>query len=120
MQTNPSRPTTIDEYIAQSPPEVQPILSQIRAVIHAAAPQAQEKISYQMPAFHQNGSLVWFGAYKHHIGFYPTGDGMQAFREELSGYKCSKGAVQFPLDQPIPYDLIRKIVQYRVAQVTKR
>lgn len=107
--------TTIDEYIAQFPPDIQQILQSIRTVIRAAAPEAKEKISYQMPGFEFHGSLVWFAAFKHHIGFYPTGAGMAAFKAELTGYKTSKGAVQFPLDQPIPYDLITRMVKARVA-----
>jgi uncharacterized protein YdhG (YjbR/CyaY superfamily) len=113
-------PTTVDGYIAQFPEELQGILQQIRAVIKGAAPNAQEKISYQMPGFYLNGMLVWFGAHQNHIGFYPTGMGIEAFKEELKGYKFSKGAVQFPLDQPIPYDLIRKIVIFRVEENKKK
>lgn len=111
---------TVDDYIAQFPPDVQLIMEKIRAVIHDAAPGVVEKISYQMPAFTLKSTLVWFGGHAHHIGFYPTGEGIAAFQEELSAYKSSKGAVQFPLDQPIPYDLIRRIVQHRVAQVAKK
>jgi uncharacterized protein YdhG (YjbR/CyaY superfamily) len=113
-------PTTIDEYIAQVPEDVQPVLNKIRAVIKESAPGATERISYQMPAFYLNGNLVYFGAHPHHIGFYPTGSGIEAFKEELSGYKWSKGAVQFPLDQPIPYDLISRITRFRVAENLKK
>ncbi len=120
MDTNKARPTTVDEYIAQCPAEVQPILTRLRAVIKKAAPDATERISYQMPGFFLNGQLVWFGAHPHHIGFYPTGSGIAAFKKELSGYKQSKGAVQFPLDQPIPYELITKIVKFRVAENLKK
>ena len=120
MEANKTHPITIDEYIAQTPQDVQPILNKIRAVIHESAPGAQEKISYKMPGFYLNGTLVWFGVHSHHIGFYPTGEGMAAFKDELLGYKTSKGAVQFPLDQPIPYDLIRKIVKHRVAGNLKK
>ena len=120
MEERKNRVTTIDEYITQCPEEVRPVLEKIRAVVKEAAPQAVEKISYQMPGFYFNGSLVWFGAHTHHIGFYPTGSGIAAFKEELSGYKVSKGAVQFPLDQPIPYDLIREIVKFRVAENLKK
>ncbi|MBN2549077.1 MAG: DUF1801 domain-containing protein [Anaerolineales bacterium] len=116
MEEKTGHPATIDAYIAQFPPDVQDILTRIRAVIRAAAPEAVEKISYQMPAFHRNGSLVWFGVHKRHIGFYPAGSGIEAFKEEISAYKWSKGAVQFPLDQPIPYELISRIVQFRVAE----
>ena len=115
----PAYPTTIDEYIAQFPPDVQEKLREIRAVIREAAPGAVEKISYQMPTFYLNGNLVHFAAHPHHIGFYPTPSGIEAFKDEISAYKSSKGAVQFPLDQPIPYELIGKIVKYRVAENLK-
>ncbi len=120
MEGNKTAPTTIDEYISQCPEDVQPILARIRAVIREAAPGAVEKISYQMPGFYYSGYLVWFGIHAHHIGFYPTGSGIEAFKEELSAYKTSKGAVQFPLDKPIPYELIRKIVKSRVAENLKK
>jgi uncharacterized protein YdhG (YjbR/CyaY superfamily) len=120
MEKNTTAPATIDAYIAQYPQEVQQILQKIRAAIKEAAPQALEKISYQMPGFAFHGALVWFGVHQHHIGFYPTGAGIEAFKEQLSAYKSSKGAVQFPLDQPIPYDLIRRIVKYRVAENLKK
>ncbi len=120
MESKKTRPTTVDEYIAQCPEDVQPILKKMRAVIKKAAPKAEEKISYQMPGFYLNGQLVWFGLHPHHIGFYPTGEGIAAFKKELASYKTSKGAVQFPLDEPIPYDLVTKIVKYRVAQNTKK
>ncbi len=114
------KPTTIDEYIAQCPEDVQPTLNKIRATIKESAPQAKEKISYGMPGFDLNGALVWFALHKNHIGFYPTGEGMEKFKEEFSGYKSSKGAVQFPLDQPIPYDLISKVVKLRAAENLKK
>jgi uncharacterized protein YdhG (YjbR/CyaY superfamily) len=95
-------------------------MSEIRRVIHEAAPQAVEKISYQIPGFYQNGILVWFGGFTHHIGFYPTGEGIEAFKDEPGGYKTSTGTVQLPLDKPIPYDLIRKIVNYRVEANLKK
>jgi uncharacterized protein YdhG (YjbR/CyaY superfamily) len=120
MDANKGHPSTIDAYIAQFPEDVQQSLQKVRAVIRETAPQATEKISYKMPAFYFNGTLVWFAGYKHHIGFYPTGEGIEAFKKELSAYKSSKGAVQFPLDQPIPYDLIRKIVKYRLTQNLKK
>jgi len=107
---------TIDEYIAACPAEIQPTLRQIRAVIREAAPDAEERISYQMPTFWQQGNLVHFALHSHHIGFYPTPEGLEEFKGELAGYKGSKGAVQFPLDQPIPYDLILRFVQVRVRQ----
>lgn len=108
--------TTIDEYIAQFPQDKQQILNKVRAVIKESAPDATEKISYAMPTFYLNGNLVHFGVHPNHLGFYPTPSGIVAFQEELSGYKSSKGAVQFPWDEPIPYELIRKIVKYRVSQ----
>ena len=120
MQEKKEQPTTVDEYIAQFPEDVQQILSKVRTVIKASAPAAKEKISYQMPCFYLKGSLVWFGGHTHHIGFYPTSSGIEAFKDELSGYKWSKGAVQFPLDQPMPYELIRRIVKFRVAEDQKK
>lgn len=111
---------TIDEYIAQFPPDIREKLKIIRAVIKEAAPDATEKISYQMPTFYLNGNLVHFAAYKHHIGFYPVPSGIEAFKEELSQYKGAKGSVQFPLDKPLPCELIRRIVEFRVAENTKK
>jgi len=116
MAEKVGHPTTIEEYIAQFPEEVQGILVKIRAVIRASAPEAVERISYQMPGFDLNGSLVWFAAYPRHIGFYPKPSGIEAFKEELSAYKGAKGSVQFPLDKPMPYELISKIVRFRVAE----
>ncbi|NBD25673.1 iron chaperone [Paenibacillus glycinis] len=107
---------TIDAYIAMFPPDVQAELQALRQVIRASAPDAKEKIAYRMPAFELAGSLVYFAAYKKHIGFYPTSSGIAAFKEELSAYKGSKGAVQFPIGQPLPHELIRRIVEYRVAE----
>jgi len=106
----------IDEYIAMFPSEVQEILQTIRNIIKTEAPQAKEKISYQMPTFTLNGNLVHFAAFKKHIGFYPTPSGTEAFQEEISGFKSGKGSIQFPLNQPIPYDLITKIVKYRIEE----
>lgn len=120
MEKTKPAPTTVDEYIAQAPQDVQPILNKIRAAIKEAAPQAQEKISYKMPGYYDHGQLVWFGLHAQHIGFYPTGSGVEAFKEELSAYKTSKGAVQFPLDQPIPWNLIRKIVKFKLAENLKK
>jgi uncharacterized protein YdhG (YjbR/CyaY superfamily) len=116
MDAKQGQTATIDEYIAQFPEEIQQKLQEIRAVIHAAAPEATEKISYQMPTFYLRGNLVHFAAFKQHIGFYPVPSGIAAFEEELAPYKRSKGAVQFPLDQPIPFELIGRIVQFRVAE----
>lgn len=107
---------TIDEYILQFPPNIQEILLKIRKVIKEAAPGAQEKISWQMPTYVLNGNLVHFAAFKNHIGFYPAPSGIDAFKEELSLYKGAKGSVQFPLNKPIPYELIGKIVKYRVEE----
>ncbi len=112
--------STVDEYIAQYPVDVQVIMQKIRAVIKESAPQAQERISYAMPGFYQNGMLVWFGGHKDFIGFYPTGEGVEAFKDQLSGFTITKGAVHFPLDNPIPYDLVRKMVKYRVEANLKK
>ncbi len=106
----------IDDYIGQAAPEVRELLQEIRKVIHEAAPEATEKISYQMPTFDLHGNLVHFAAFKKHIGFYPAPRGIEAFKEELSVYKGAKGSVQFPLGQPMPYDLISRIVKFRAAE----
>ncbi|MGF6846443.1 uncharacterized protein YdhG (YjbR/CyaY superfamily) [Chitinophaga sp. W3I9] len=106
----------IDQYIAGFPEETQALLQQIRAAIRKIAPAAEEKISYGIPTFALNGNLVHFAGYKHHIGFYPAPSGIKAFEKELSVYKNSKGAVQFPLDQPLPISLINKIVKFRVKE----
>ncbi|MFJ7511824.1 iron chaperone [Peribacillus simplex] len=111
---------SIDEYIIQFPEEVQEILKTLRKVIKDAAPDAEEKISYQMPTFVLFGNLVHFAAYKKHIGFYPTPSAISAFGSALSEYKCSKGAVQFPLNKPIPYELITDIVIFRVEENKKK
>lgn len=104
---------TIDEYIHHFPAETQTILQQVRQAIHQAAPDAKEVISYKMPAFKQNKVLVYFAAYKNHIGFYPTGLGIETFKDEFGDYKWSKGAVQFPLDKPMPLDLIIRITKFK-------
>jgi uncharacterized protein YdhG (YjbR/CyaY superfamily) len=111
---------SIDEYILRFSPEVQEILNSIRGVIKEAAPDAVEKISYQMPTFALHGNLVHFAAFKNHIGFYPAPSGIEAFKEELSQYKGAKGSVQFPIEKPIPYELISKIVKFRVAENIKQ
>lgn len=111
---------SIDEYIASFPEDIQNILNDIRATIRAAAPEATEKISYQMPTFFLNGNLVHFAAFKNHVGFYPTPSGIDEFKAELSKYKGSKGSIQFPIDQPVPLDLIAKIVKYRVSENLKK
>jgi uncharacterized protein YdhG (YjbR/CyaY superfamily) len=116
MDTGQSQPRDIDEYIALFPPDVQAILQKIRTIIHAAAPEAQEAISYAMPTFKQHGNLVHFAAFKKHIGFYPTPSGTEHFQEQIAGYKAAKGSIQFPLDQPMPYDLIGEIVRFRVQE----
>ncbi len=106
----------IDEYIATFTEDKQALLETVRAAIKAAAPEAEECISYQMPAFAQNGVLVYFAGLKNHIGFYPTGSGIEAFKAELPMYEVTKGSVKFPLNQPLPLELISRIVRYRVAQ----
>lgn len=116
MENDETVPTNIDEYIAQFPKDVQEILQELRAIIRKAAPDAEEAISYQMPTFKLKGNLVHFAAYKNHIGFYPAPRGIEAFKEELSAYKGGKGSVQFPIDKPLPLDLISKIVHYRVIE----
>ena len=111
---------SIDEYIATFPADIQKLLQEIRAVIKSAAPDAEEKISYQMPTFFLKGNLVYFAAFKNHIGFYPAPTGIETFAQDLSQYKGAKGSVQFPLDEPMPLDLITKIVKYRVAENLKK
>ena len=108
--------TNIDEYVAGFPAATQKLLEQIRAAIKKAAPAAEEAMKYGIPTFTLNGNLVHFAGYKAHIGFYPAPDGIKAFEKELSVYKSSKGAVQFPLDKPMPVALITKIVKFRVKQ----
>lgn len=109
-------PKSIDEYILQHPQEVQKILESLRKVIKESAPDAEEKISYRMPTFVLSGNLVHFAAYNNHIGFYPTPSGINTFKKELSKYKTSKGAVQFPIGEPIPYGLISQIVKFRAVE----
>ncbi len=110
-----NKPGNVDEYIAQFPLETQALLNEIRAIIHKAAPKATEIISYGMPAYKMNHVLVYFAAYKKHIGFYPTGKGIEAFKEEFGDFKWSKGAVQFLLDKPLPRKLITRIVTYKIS-----
>jgi len=114
MKTKP--PATIDEYIAGFPPDVQPLLEKVRAAIRKAAPKATEKISYQMPTFVQEGNLIHFAGYNHHIGLYPGSRPIEVFKDELSKYKTSKGTVQLPLDKPIPVGLIGKITKFCVTR----
>ena len=111
---------TIDEYISGFPDDIQTLLQQIRVTIREAAPEAEEAIKYAMPTFVLNGNLVHFAAFKHHIGFYPVPSGIEAFKKELSVYKGAKGSVQFPLDQPMPLELITQIVKFRVSENMKK
>ncbi len=110
----------MDEYISLFPTDVQTILEKIRLTIKKAAPTAQETINYQMPTFTLHGNLVHFAAFKNHIGFYPTPSGIENFKKELSVYEGAKGSVRFPLDKPIPYALIGKIVKFRVKEVMQK
>lgn len=114
------KPDSIDEYIAQYPKHIQKVLEQIHFTIKEAAPEAKETIKYAIPTFILKGNLVHFAAFSNHIGFYPTPSGMEAFDEELSRYKTGKGSVQFPLNDPMPFSLITKIVKYRVNEVLKK
>jgi uncharacterized protein YdhG (YjbR/CyaY superfamily) len=109
-------PANIDEYIANFPVHIQEKLEELRTTIKKAAPQAEEKISYQMPAFNLKGILVYFAAHTNHIGFYPTSTGVETFKDELTGYKCTKGTIQLPFDKPLPLDLITRIVIYRSTE----
>ncbi len=120
MATDQTGSAQIDQYIASFPPEKQTILKELRATIQAAAPDAQEIMSYGMPAYAQNGNLVYFSAAKNHIGFYPTSSAIEAFKKDLSKYEGAKGSVKFPLDKPLPLKLITRIVKYRVAENLKK
>jgi len=110
------KPKNVDDYVASFPESTQVILEQCRQAIKNNAPEAMEVISYGMPAFKLNGILVWFAAYSKHIGFYPKASAIEVFKEKLSIYKSAKGSVQFPLDKPLPIELITEIVKYRVAE----
>ncbi|HBL74799.1 MAG: hypothetical protein A2W90_08040 [Bacteroidetes bacterium GWF2_42_66] len=117
MQTeNTTPPASIDDYIARFPKDVQVILEKLRQTIRDAAPDAEETISYQMPTFRLKGNLVHFAAYTNHIGLYPAPSGIEAFKKELSSFKGAKGSVQFPIDQPLPFNLIAKIIEFRVSE----
>jgi len=116
VKTDQASPRTIDEYIASYPTDVQEVLQKIRLTIHNAAPAAQETIKYKMPTFTLNGNLVYFAAFAKHIGFYPPVTGYLEIREELSRYEGPKNSLRFPLDRPMPYDLIRKIVKFRAQE----
>lgn len=116
MQSDSNQITSIDEYISVYPEDIQHLLEQMRKTIGAAAPEATEAISYGLPTFKLNGNLVHFGAFKHHIGFYPAPSGITAFQAELVPYQVSKGAIRFPVDQPLPLDLVKNIVEFRVRE----
>ena len=112
--------TTTDEYIAALPDNARDLMTQLRAAIKRAAPEATEKISYGVPTFDFNGNLVHFAAFKNHIGFYPGPTGIDAFKDELQQYKSAKGSVQFPMNEPLPLDLVTRIVQFRVKENAER
>lgn len=116
MKTKQKQPTTIDEYIADCPRDLQPLLEKVRATIRKAAPNAAEKISYQMPTFVQEGNLIHFAGYDHHIGLYPGSRPIEQFKDELSKYETSKGTVRLPLDKPIPVGLITRITKFCVKR----
>ncbi|MDB5053640.1 MAG: hypothetical protein JWM44_1690 [Bacilli bacterium] len=120
MEGNKITFMSIDEYISKFPPEVQKILKTLRKVIQESAPDSEEKISYQMPTFVLHGNLVFFAAYKNHIGLYSIPSGIDAFKHELSEYKQGKGSVQFPIEKPLPYELISRMVKFRVVQNIKK
>ena len=120
MKSSQTAPRNIDEYIAGFPDDVQEILEKIRMTIREAAPDAEEKISYQMPTFTLKGNLVHFAAYRKHIGLYPAPRGIEKFKKELSAYEGAKGSVRFPLDKPIPFGLISRIVKFRVKDNLER
>lgn len=115
-----ANPTLIDTYIANSPKEIQDTLKKIRSTIKKSAPKAEETINYGIPTFTLDGNLVHFAGFKNHIGFYPTPSGIEKFKKELSAYEGAKGSVKFPLDKPIPYALISKIVKFRVKENSER
>ncbi|HEX3553800.1 MAG TPA: DUF1801 domain-containing protein [Thermoanaerobaculia bacterium] len=116
MKTNQPPPRNIDEYIAGFPKEVQEILEGIRRTIREAAPEAEETIKYKMPTFTLKGNLVYFAAFKNHIGFYPAPRGIEELAEEIAAYEGAKSSLRFPLDKPVPYDLIRKLVKLRAKR----
>jgi len=120
MDTTIARPKNIDEYIMAFPEDSQKYLRQIRETVKKAAPEAEEVISYGMPSFRLNGRLLYFAAFKKHIGFYPMATGVNAFKSMLTGYKWAKGSIQFPLDKPIPHELISNIVKFRVEENLQR
>lgn len=116
MKAKQQQPTTIDEYIADFPMDVQPLLEKVRATISKAAPDAEEAIKYQMPTFVLNGNLIHFAGWNNHIGLYPGSKPVEVFKDELAKYEVSKGTVRFPLDKPIPYGLIGKITKYCIRR----
>ncbi|HEV8506043.1 MAG TPA: DUF1801 domain-containing protein [Chitinophagaceae bacterium] len=116
MQANSKAPGNVDEYIERFPAHVQTILQKLRATIKNSAPAAEETISYQMPAFKYHGMLVYFAGYQNHIGFYPTSSPMKVFKDRLTNYKTSKGAIQFPIDKAIPLTLVKDIVKFRIKE----
>jgi len=120
MQNDKPKFSSIDEYIAFFPADIQTLLIAMRSTIQTAAPEAIEKISYQLPTFFLKGNLVYFGVSKHHIGFYPTSSGIAAFQGELADYESTKGAIKFLLDKPLPLALIGEIVRFRVAENIKK
>jgi len=120
MKSEKTTPKNIDEYIAGFPDEIRVLLEEVRKTIRKAAPEATEAISYQMPTFRLNGNLVHFAAFKNHIGLYPAPTGIETFRKELSVYKGGKGSVQFPIADPLPLDLITRIVRFRVGENLKK
>jgi uncharacterized protein YdhG (YjbR/CyaY superfamily) len=120
METKSAGPTSIDDYITSFPEETRKLLEEMRATIRAAAPDAVEKISYQIPTFFLKGNLVHFGAFKNHIGFYPTSSGTDKFKQELSAYEGAKGSVRFPFNKPLPLELVGRIVRSRVAENLER
>lgn len=115
-KTDIPKPATVDEYIAVSIPEVKEYLERLRSSIKQAAPQAEEVISYEMPAYKQNGIVVYFGGFTKHVSLFPGAEAIEVFKEELAGYKTSKGTIRFSLDKPLPIGLIKKIVKFRVAE----
>jgi len=119
MKTKPApKSETIDQYIVGFSPEIQKLLNKVRAAIHKAVPKAEETISYRIPAFRfVEGTIIYFAAFKQHIGLYPTSSGMRQFKQELSSYETSKGAIRFPFERPIPYALIGRIAKFRAQEV---
>lgn len=120
MKPGKSAPASVDAYIAGFKPEVRAVLRKMRATIRKAAPDAEEKISYMMPAIFLEGPLVYYAAFKNHIGFFPTSMGVKAFKSELAAYETSKGTIRFPLDKPVPLGLIARIVEFRVKENRSR